>query len=73
MRERYLEYLKSVKKVRPNTACCYLNDVDLLERKIKDFGIDHFEDLDTESFGLIISFLEHEGRSSASLERFVSG
>ena len=73
MRERYLEYLKSVKKVRPNTASCYLNDVDLLERKIKDFGIDKFEDLDSEVFGLIVSFLEHEGRSAASLERFISG
>ncbi len=73
MHERYSEYLKSVKKVRPNTASCYLCDVDLLERKIKDFGIDQFEDLDTETFGLIVSLLGHEGRSSASLERFVSG
>lgn len=73
MHERYLEYLKSVKKVRPNTASCYLNDVDLLERKIKDFGIESFDDLDVETFGLIVSSLEHEGRSAASLERFVSG
>ncbi len=73
MRERYKNYLKCVKKVRPNTACCYLNDVDLLERKIRNFGIDCFENLDTETFDLVVSLLGREGRSSASLERFVSG
>ncbi|HNX14663.1 MAG TPA: tyrosine-type recombinase/integrase [Oscillospiraceae bacterium] len=73
MHERYLEYLKSVKKVRPNTASCYLHDVDLLERKTKDFGIENFDDLDVETFGLIVSLLEHDGHSAASVERFVCG
>lgn len=71
LKKRFKAFLTEERRVKPDTVKCYLCDIDLLEKRMDelDFKLD---DLDAENFELIVNGLEHEGRSAASIERFLS-
>ena len=72
MQDRYKTYLLTKKKVKPNTVTCYLGDIDLLEKKLEELGVDGFENLTQDDFDTVVADLEHAGRSNASVQRFIS-
>jgi len=70
--DRYRKYLNEEKAASRNTVDSYLRDINLLCTSMKKINLETFDELTADDFSLIMAALAHEGRSEASLERFLS-
>lgn len=70
-RERFRQYLKNEKKLKPSTVACYDADVDLLFQLLSEAGCE-YRALTVPIWDELMSRLTAQGRSPASLRRIAS-
>jgi len=71
MLERYLEYLKAVRRLSPHTLCSYRRDLELFKGFLRESGRAE-EELDQAGARAFIGSLTRKGLSSRSINRALS-